>query len=168
MQTTCGPSARSGPRSPTTGLTLPFPERGPLIKQIRSSVDQQMSDLKAELDDAVRTLDQHFDELKQAAPSTSAPSFNGRLPGDASRPCICSTSNIEPPDYLLGPRPPHQQEQDRVARFEKPSSCRAGVPRRVRQADHLTNGSRLQRGQRPDLPDSAIDNLCDSSSDFAP
>src|SRR5436305_14851405 len=50
------------------GLTLPYPEPGVrLIKHDRvEAFDEQMTDFKAELDDAVRTLDQHFDELKQA------------------------------------------------------------------------------------------------------
>ena len=50
-------------------LTLPFPEPGVrLIKHDQiEAFDQSMADLEAELDDAVRTLDQHFDELKQAA-----------------------------------------------------------------------------------------------------
>ena len=51
------------------GLTLPFPEPGVrLIKHDQvESFDQQMADYKAELDDAVKTLDRCFEELKQAA-----------------------------------------------------------------------------------------------------
>ena len=43
------------------GLTLPFPEPGVrLIKHDQvEGFDQQMADFKAELEDAVRTLDQH-------------------------------------------------------------------------------------------------------------
>ena len=46
-------------------LTLPFPEPGVrLIKHDQiEAFDQSMADLEAELDEAVRTLDQHFDEL---------------------------------------------------------------------------------------------------------
>ena len=53
-------------------LTLPFPEPGVrLIKHDQiEAFDQSMADFKAELDDAVRTLDQHFDELVAQAQQT--------------------------------------------------------------------------------------------------
>src|SRR5947208_2485676 len=108
------------------GLTLRFPEPGVrLIKHDQvESFDQQMTDLKAELDDAVRTLDQHFDELKQAAAQRLGTLFN---PADYPATLVglfgvCwDYPNIEPPDYLLGLSPGvYQQEQERVkTRFEE-------------------------------------------------
>src|SRR5262249_9660624 len=50
-------------------VTLPFPEPG--VRLIKHSevegFDQQMTDYKVELEDAVRSLERCFDELKRAA-----------------------------------------------------------------------------------------------------
>src|SRR6516165_12457793 len=59
-------------------LTLPFPEPGVrLIKHDQiEAFDQSMAYFKAELDDGVRTLDQHFEELKRAAAQRLGTLFN--------------------------------------------------------------------------------------------
>src|SRR5207248_6401391 len=88
-------------------LTLPFPEPGVrLIKHDQvEAFDQQMTDLKAELDEAVRTLDQCFEELKRAASQRLGSLFN---PADypATLAGLFGVAwdypNVEPPDYLIG------------------------------------------------------------------
>src|SRR6516225_8947325 len=107
-------------------LRLPFREPGVrLIKHDQiEAFDQSMADFKAELDDAVRTLDQHFDELKQAASQRLGTLFN---PVDYPATLVglfgvsWDYPNIEPPDYLIGLSPDlYRQEQERVkARFEE-------------------------------------------------
>ena len=67
-----------------------------------------MADFKAELDDAVRTLDEHFDELKQAAAQRLGSLYN---PADYPATLVglfgvsWDYPNIEPPDYLIGLSP---------------------------------------------------------------
>jgi hypothetical protein len=154
------------------GLTLPFPEPGVrLIKHDQvESFDQQMIDLKAELDDAVRTLDQHFDELKQAAAQRLGTLFN-----EADYPATpiglfgvsWDYPNIEPPDYLLGLSPGlYQQEQERMkARFEEAVQLaeQAFLDEFAKLIPHLTE--RITGSNEDGTPkifrDSAIDNLCD-------
>jgi hypothetical protein len=129
-----------------------------------------MTDLKAELDDAVSTLDQHFDELKQAAAQRLGTLFN---PADYPATLVglfgvsWDYPNIEPPDYLLGLSPAvYQQEQERVkARFEEAVQLaeQAFLDEFARLVAHLTEritGSN-QDGTPKIFRDSAIDNLCD-------
>ena len=107
-------------------LTLPFPEPGVrLLKHDQvEAFDQQMADYKAELDDAVKTLDRRFDELKQAAAQRLGSLYN---PADYPATLVglfgvsWDYPNIEPPDYLIGLSPDlYRQEQERVrARFEE-------------------------------------------------
>src|SRR5262249_5747954 len=86
--------------------------------------DQQMADYKAELEDAVRTLDQSFAELKQAAAQQLGTLYN---PADYPATLIglfgvsWDYPNVDPPDYLIGVSPDlYRQEQVRVqARFEE-------------------------------------------------
>jgi hypothetical protein len=108
------------------GLTLPFPEPGVrLIKHDQvEGFDQQMADYRVELEDAVRTLDQYFEELKEAAAKQL-----GTLYNDADYPATLvglfgvswDYPNVDPPDYLIGVSPDlYRQEQARVqARFEE-------------------------------------------------
>lgn len=154
------------------GLTLPFPEPGiRLIKHDQvEGFDHQMTDLKAELEDAVRTLDQHFDELKQAAAQRLGTLFN---PADYLATLVglfgvCwDYPNIEPPDYLLALSPGlYQQEQERVkARFEEAVQLaeQAFLDEFARLVNHLTE--RITGANEDGTPkvfrDSAVDNLCD-------
>ncbi len=66
------------------GLSLPFPEPG--VRLIRhdavESFAAQMTDFRAELDDAVAHLDRHFGELKQAARQRLGSLYN---PSDSRR-----------------------------------------------------------------------------------
>ena len=152
-------------------LTLPFPEPGVrLIKHDQiEAFDQSMADLKAELDDAVRTLDQHFEELKRAAAQRLGTLFN---PVDypATLVGLFSVSwdypNIEPPEYLIGVSPAvFQQEQERVrARFQEAVQLaeQAFLDEFSKLVTHLTE--RITGSNEDGTPkvfrNSAVDNLC--------
>jgi len=153
-------------------LTLPFPEPGVrLIKHDQvEAFDQQMADFKAELDDAVKTLDRCFEELKQAAAQRLGSLFN---PADYPATLVglfgvsWDYPNIEPPDYLIGVSPElYRQEQDRVrARFEEAVQLteQAFLDEFAKVVTHLTE--RITGTNEDGTPkvfrDSAIDNLCD-------
>ena len=154
------------------GLTLPFPEPG--VRLIRhdqiEAFDQSMADFKAELEDAVRTLDRQFEELKQAAAQRLGSLYN---PADYPATLVglfgvsWDYPNIEPPDYLLGLSPGlYQQEQERVkARFEEAVQLaeQAFLDEFAKLVAHLTE--RITGTNEDGTPkvfrDSAIDNLCD-------
>ena len=154
------------------GLTLPFPEPGiRLLKHDQvKAFDEQMADFKAELDDAVRTLDQQFEELKQAAAQRLGSLYN---PADYPATLVglfgvsWDYPNIEPPDYLLGLSPDlYRQEQERVkARFDEAVQLaeQAFLDEFARLVAHLTK--RItgvnEDGSPKVFRDSAIDNLCD-------
>jgi hypothetical protein len=154
------------------GLTLPFPEPGVrLIKHDQvEGFDQQMADYKAELEDAVKTLDRCFDELKQAAAQRLGSLFNfddypATLVGLFG--VSWDYPNIEPPDYLIGVSPElYRQEQDRVrARFEEAVQLteQAFLDEFAKVVAHLTE--RItgvnEDGTLKVFRDSAIANLCD-------
>ena len=153
-------------------LTLPFPEPGVrLIKHDQiEAFDQSMADLEAELDDAVRTLDQHFDELKQAAAQRlgtlfSPTDYPATLVGLFA---VCwDYPNFEPPNYLLELSPGvYQQEQERVrARFEEAVQLaeQAFLDEFAKLVAHLTERitGTNEDGSPKVFRDSAIDNLCD-------
>ena len=154
------------------GLTLPFPEPGiRLIKHDQvEAFDQQMADFKAELDDAVKTLDQCFEELKQAAAQRLGSLFN---PADYPATLVglfgvsWDYPNVEPPDYLIGLSPDlYRQEQERVrARFQEAVQLaeQAFLDEFAKLVTHLTE--RITGSNDDGTPkvfrDSAIDNLCD-------
>ena len=153
------------------GLTLPFPEPGVrLIKHDQvEAFDQQMADFKAELEDAVRTLDQCFEELKQAAAQRLGSLFN---PADYPATLVglfgvsWDYPNIEPPDYLIGLSPDlYRQEQDRVrARFEEAVQLaeQAFLDEFAKVVAHLTEriSGTNEDGTPKVFRDSAVDNLC--------
>ena len=154
------------------GLTLPFPEPGVrLIKHDQvEGFDQQMADFKAELEDAVKTLDRCFEELKQAAAQRLGSLFN---PEDYPATLVglfgvsWDYPNIEPPDYLIGVSPElYRQEQERVrARFEDAVQLaeQAFLDEFARLVNHLTEriSGTNDDGTPKVFRDSAIDNLCD-------
>ena len=154
------------------GLTLPFPEPGVrLIKHVQiEGFDHTMADYKAELDDAVRTLDQQFEELKQAAAQRLGSLFD---PADYPATLIglfgvsWDYPNIEPPDYLIGLSPDlYRQEQERVrARFEEAVQLaeQAFLDEFAKVVAHLTEriSGTNDDGTPKVFRDSAIDNLCE-------
>ena len=154
------------------GLTLPFPEPGVrLIKHDQvEEFDQQMADFKAELEEAVRTLDRYFEELKETAATRlgslySAVDYPATLVGLFG--VAWDYPNIEPPDYLLGLSPDlYRQEQDRVkARFEEAVQLaeQAFLDEFAKVVTHLTE--RISGANEDGTPkvfrDSAIENLSD-------
>jgi len=153
------------------GLTLPFPEPGVrLIKHDQvEGFDQQMADYKAELEDAVKTLDRCFEELKQTAAQRLGSLFN---PADYPATLIglfgvsWDYPNVEPPDYLIGLPDLYRQEQERVrARFEEAVQLaeQAFLDEFAKVVAHLTE--RITGTNEDGTPkvfrDSAVDNLCD-------
>jgi hypothetical protein len=150
-------------------LTLPFPEPGVrLIRQHEiESFNRQMGIYRAELEAAVRGLDDHYSELKSAArrrlgdlfnPNDYPPSLHGLFDLSWDFP------NVEPPDYLsqLNPRI-FEEEKARVAgRFEEAVRMaeQAFIGEFAKLIEHLTerlsdNGD----GERKIFRDSAITNL---------
>jgi len=158
-------------------LTLPFPEPGVrLIKHDQiEAFDQSMADLEAELDDAVRTLDQHFDELKQAAAQRLGTLFS---PTDYPATLVglfgvCwDYPNVEPPDYLIGLSPElYRQEQERVrARFEEAVQLaeQAFLDEFAKLVAHLTERitGTNEDGSPKVFRDSAVGNLCEFFARF--
>jgi hypothetical protein len=152
------------------GLTLPFPEPGVrLIKHADvEDFDQQMAHLKAELDDAVRTLSHHFEELKQAAAQRLGSLFN---PADYPTTLVglfgvsWDYPNIEPPDYLIGLSPDlYRQEQERVkARFEEAVQLaeQAFLDEFAKLVAHLSEriSGTNEDGSPKVFRDSAVDNV---------
>jgi hypothetical protein len=154
------------------GLTLPFPEPGVrLIKHDQvEAFDQQMADFKAELEDAVKTLDRCFEELKHAAAQRLGSLFN---PEDYPATLVglfgvsWDYPNIEPPDYLIGVSPElYRQEQERVrARFEDAVQLaeQAFLDEFAKVVAHLTE--RITGVNEDGTPkvfrDSAVDNVCE-------
>ena len=128
-----------------------------------------MADFKAELEDAVRTLDQCFEELKQAAAQRLGSLFN---PADYPATLVglfgvsWDYPNIEPPDYLIGLSPDlYRQEQDRVrARFEEAVQLaeQAFLDEFAKVVAHLTEriSGTNEDGTPKVFRDSAVDNLC--------
>ncbi len=154
------------------GLTLPFPEPGiRLLKHDQvEAFDQQMADFKAELEDAVRMLDRHFEEMKEAAAQRLGSLFD---PADypATLVGLFSVSwdypNIEPPEYLIGVSPElYRQEQERVrSRFQEAVQLaeQAFLDEFAKLVTHLSE--RITGCNDDGTPkvfrDSAVDNLCD-------
>lgn len=107
-------------------LTLPYPEPGiRLIRQEQiDTLNQQMTTYRAELQDAVTRLDEHYEELKAAArrrlgdlfnPADYPPSLRGLFD------LAWEFPNVQPPDYLMQLNPSiYEQEKSRIAaRFEE-------------------------------------------------
>jgi hypothetical protein len=154
------------------GITLPFPEPGVrLIKHNEvEGFDQQMADLKSELEDAVSTLDRRFEELKETAAQRLGSLFN---PADYPATLIglfgvsWDYPNFEPPDYLIGLSPGlFRQEQERVkARFEEAVQLaeQAFLDEFAKLVAHLSEriSGTNEDGTPKVFRDSAVENLCE-------
>lgn len=108
------------------GISLPYPEAG--IRLIRQDDIQtfsvQMTTLKAELEEAVERLDEHFAELKTAARQRLGSLYNSADYPSSLRGLFgveWDFPSVEPPDYLRQLSPElFRQEQSRVAaRFDE-------------------------------------------------
>ena len=102
------------------GISLPYPESG--IRLLRQddiqTFDVQMTTLKAELDEAVDRLDEHYGELRDAARDRLGTLFNEADYPDSLRGLFgveYDFPSVEPPDYLRQLNPQlYQQECQRV------------------------------------------------------
>lgn len=151
-------------------LTLPFPEPGVrLIRQHEvERFNQQMTDYRNELDDAVNTLNQHYTELKTAARQRLGELFNANDYPPSLRGLFgveWDFPNIEPPDYLCQLNPAiYEQERARVAgRFEEAVRLaeQAFVAEFAKLIEHLTERLSSGDSDRKIFRDSAVTNLAD-------
>ena len=151
------------------GITLPYPENA--IRLIRqddlASFDVQMTTLRAELEEAVWRLDEHYAELRSSARDRLGSLFNS-----ADYPASLSGlfgiawdfPSVEPPDYLRQLSPAlYEQERLRVAsRFEEAVRLAedAFTSELAKLVSHLTERLSGQDDGKPKVfRDSAIENL---------
>jgi hypothetical protein len=150
-------------------LTLPFPEPGlRLIKQSQiEPFDQQMREFRADLRDAVSKLEEHYEELQEAArerlgtlfdASDYPASLEGLFAIDWDYP------NVEPPSYLMQLNPSlYEAERARVAsRFDEAVALaeQGFVAELAKLVSHLTERlSGTTDGEKRVFRDSAISNL---------
>ena len=153
------------------GMSLPYPEPG--IRLIRQddigTFDVQMTTLKAELDEAVERLDEHYGELRSAARDRLGSLFN---PADYPRSLrgLFAASwdfpSIEPPPYLQQLSPQlYEQECQRVqARFDEAVQLaeQAFTDELAKLVSHLTERLSGQEDGKPKVfRDSAVENLAE-------
>jgi hypothetical protein len=152
------------------GLSLPFPEPGVRLipHDLVESFAAQMTDFRAELDDAVANLDRHFGELKQAARDRLGSLFN---PYDYPETLVglfgveWGFPGVEPPDYLVQLVPGlYEAERARVsARFEEAVRLaeQAFLDEFAKLVAHLTGriSGVGEDGQPLVFRDSAVENL---------
>jgi len=151
------------------GITLPYPEPG--IRLIRQedigSFDVQMTTLKAELDEAVERLDQHYGELRSTARDRLGRLFNPTDYPQSLRGLFAASwdfPSIEPPPYLRQLSPQlYEQECQRVqARFDEAVQLaeQAFTDELAKLVSHLTERLSGQEDGKPKVfRDSAIENL---------
>ena len=162
-------AVRSRAASYWRGVSLPFPEPG--IRLIRQDdivhVNQLMSTLKAELDEAVQYLDEQFGELKAVASERLGSLYN---PADypVSLQGLFDISwdfpSVEPPAYLkqLSPQVYEQECQRVAARFDEAIQLaeQAFVEQLSDLVSHLCDKlSGIQDGKSKIFRDSAVENV---------
>ena len=151
------------------GISLPYPEPG--LRLVRQkdvgAVNMQLTTVKADLHEAVTTLDNRFDSLKSAARQRLGRLFNpADYPGSLNGlfDVAWEFPSVEPPTYLQQLSPElYQQECSRVqARFDEAVQLaeQAFVDELSKLVSHLTerlNGS--EDGKAKVFRDSAVENL---------
>lgn len=153
------------------GASLPFPESG--IRLIRqkdiAAFNVHLTTLKAELEEAVWRLDEHFAELKSAARNRLGSLFNS-ADYPASLAGLFKVEwdfpSVEPPDYLRDLSPElFQQEQARVAaRFDEAARMaeEAFTAELAKLVSHLAERITGQEDGKPKIfRDTAVENLKD-------
>lgn len=151
------------------GISLPYPEAGTrLIRQDDlARFDVQMTTLRAELDEAVENLDQHYGALRSAARQRLGRLFNPADYPESLRGLFAVAwdfPSVDPPPYLQQLSPElYEQECRRVqARFDEAVQLaeQAFTEELAKLVSHL--GERLS-GQEDGKPkvfrDSAVENL---------
>ena len=151
------------------GLSLPYPEPG--IRLIRQDDIQpftvQLTTLKAELEEAVWRLDEHFAELKSAARQRLGRLFNSDDYPQSLRGLFDVSwdfPSVEPPDYLrqLSPELYRQESQRVAARFDEAVRLaeEAFTSELAKLVSHLTERLSGQEDGKPKIfRDSAVENL---------
>lgn len=150
-------------------MSLPYPEPGiRLIRQDQiETFNTQIDSLKAELNEAVRQLDQHFADLKSAARDRLGSLYN---PADYPTSLLglfqvaWDYPALEPPEYLQQLSPDlYRQECERVAaRFDEAVELaeQAFIEELQDLVSHLTERLTGQVDSKPKVfRDSAIGNL---------
>jgi hypothetical protein len=150
-------------------VSLPFPEPG--IRLIRldaiEAFNQKMALYQVQLEDAVRTLDQHYEELRNAARERLGELFD---PADYPATLVGMFAiehdfpSVEPPQYLQHFSPEmYRQECQRVqSRFDEAVQLaeQAFMEELSRLVEHLTERLSGQDDGKPKVfRDSAIANL---------
>ncbi len=150
-------------------ISLPYPEPG--IRLIHQSdiaaFNVQLTTLKAELEEAVWRLDEHYEELKSAARERLGRLFN---PSDYPPRLLglfgvtWDFPSVEPPDYLRQLSPElYRQESERVtARFNEAVQLAesAFTSELAKLVSHLTERLSGQDDGKPKVfRDTAIENL---------
>jgi hypothetical protein len=153
------------------GITLPYPEPG--IRLIRQDdighLNMQLTTLKAELDEAVATLNSHYSDLKVAARRRLGRLFNAADYPDTLDGLFAvdwDFPSVEPPDYLrqLSPELYRQESQRVAARFDEAVRLaeEAFTAELARLVSHLTERLSGQEDGKPKVfRDSAVENLSD-------
>jgi hypothetical protein len=151
------------------GISLPYPEPG--IRLIRqddiAAFDVHLTTLKAELEEAVWRLDEHFAELKSAARDRLGSLFNSADYPDSLSGLFkveWDFPSVEPPNYLRELSPElFRQEQARVAaRFEEAIRMaeEAFTVELAKLVSHLTERISGQEDGKPKIfRDTAVENL---------
>jgi hypothetical protein len=153
------------------GMSLPYPEPG--IRLIRQddigTFDVQMTTLKADLDEAVEKLDEHYGELRSAARQRLGRLFNPADYPVSLRGLFAASwdfPSIEPPSYLQQLSPQlYEQECQRVqARFDEAVHLaeQAFTDELAKLVSHLTERLSGQEDGKPKVfRDSAVENLAE-------
>jgi hypothetical protein len=151
------------------GTSLPYPEPG--IRLVRqddiATFDMQMTTLRAELDEAVGRLDNHYAELRSAARQRLGRLFNQADYPESLRGLFAvgwDYPSVEPPSYLQQLSPElFEQEQARVtARFDEAVRLaeEAFTAELAKLVSHLTERLSGQEDGKPKIfRDTAIENL---------
>ena len=159
------------------GISLPFPEPG--LRLIRradvASFDVQMTTLRMELEAAVTTLNDHFDELRAAARDRLGSLYDsGDYPASLRGlfGIAWEYPSVEPPDYLqrLDPKLYEQECQRVSSRFDEAVKLaeEAFVSELNRLVSHLSERLSGQEDGKPKVfRDTAIENLREFFSRFS-
>jgi hypothetical protein len=150
-------------------VSLPFPEQGiRLIRQDRvEAFVAQMGEFQEELDEAVRNLDQHYSDLRQAARDRLGTLYNSADYPDSLAGMFAiehDFPSVEAPDYLRQLNPQlYEQECQRIQdRFnEAVQLAEEGfIGELAKIVSHLTERLSGQADGKPKVfRDSAVDNL---------
>ena len=156
-------------------MTLPYPEPGVrLIQQAKvAACDAQLQEFRAELEEAVQRLDDHYEELRTAARRRLGSLYNAADYPPALRGLFELTwdfPSVDAPDYLLQLAPAiYEQERARVAsRFEEAVQLaeQAFLEEFGKLVAHLTERLSGAETERKVFRDSAIGNLTEFFARF--